>query len=499
MTEPPLRRGLISVSVMLATIIQTLDMTIANVALPNMQGSLSATQDQISWVLTSYVVAAAIMTPPTGYLAARLGRKRLFMMAVAGFTVASLLCGLATSLGQMVTFRLLQGMFGASLIPLSQAVLLDVYPREQHGKAMAMWGVGVMVGPVLGPTLGGYLTEFYNWRWVFLINLPIGALAWLGVLAFVPETKRQEIRFDAFGFALLSIAIGSLQMMLDRGEHLGWFDSPEILIEAGLTVVCLYMFVVHMLTADKPFLTPAVFTDRNFVTGLFFIFVVGIILLATMALMPPFLQHLMGYPVAATGMVLAPRGVGTMVSMLLIGRLVSRFDPRLLLLIGFGLISFSLWEMSRFTMDVSRFTIVWTGFVQGLGLGFVFVPMSTIAFGTLPVEHRTEAAGMYSLMRNLGSSIGVSIVVSLLARNTQINHAQLATHISPYNPLLQNRLADGVALTDPALLARLNEEVTRQAALISYLNDFYLMMFITLAVIPLLLLLRPPPRAAAAA
>lgn len=494
MTEAaPVRRGLIAVSVMLATIIQTLDMTIANVALPNMQGSLSATQDQISWVLTSYIVAAAIMTPPTGYIAARLGRRRMFMLAVAGFTVASLLCGLATSLEQMIVFRLLQGVFGASLIPLSQAVLLDVYPPEKHGAAMAMWGVGVMIGPVLGPTLGGWLTEYYDWRWVFLINLPIGALALLGVFAFVPETKRQNLRFDAFGFALLSLAIGALQMMLDRGHHLGWFDSTEVWIEAVVTVLCLYMFVVHMFTADKPFLTPALFADRNFVTGMCFIFIVGIILLATMALMPPFLQSLLGYPVATTGMVLAPRGIGTMITMLAMGRLVNRVDPRLLLTIGFGLIAVSLWEMSRFTDDVSRFTIVWTGFIQGLGLGFVFVPMSTLTFGTLPMEHRTEAASLYSLMRNMGSSIGVSIVVTLLARNVQINHAQLAEHINPYNRLLwQNGV--GERLADPGTLALLNAEVNRQAALISYLNDFKLMMFIALATMPLLVLLRPPQR-----
>lgn len=496
----PVRRGMVTVSVMLATIIQTLDMTIANVALPNMQGSLSATQDQISWVLTSYIVAAAIMTPPTGYLAARLGRRRMFMWAVAGFTVASLLCGLAATLEQMIVFRLLQGVFGASLIPLSQAVLLDVYPRERHGAAMALWGVGVMVGPVLGPTLGGWLTEYYDWRWVFLINLPIGALAWFGIMAFVPETRRSNIRFDAFGFALLSLAIGALQMMLDRGELLGWFESLEIWIEATAAVLCLYMFIVHMLTAEQPFLTPAIFRDRNFVTGLFFIFIIGIILLATMVLLPPFLQHLVGYPVAATGMVLAPRGLGTMISMMAMGRLVDRLDPRFLLLTGFSLISFTLWEMGGFTDEVSRFTLVWTGFVQGLGLGFVFVPLSTLAFATLPMEHRTEAASLYSLLRNIGSSIGVSIVVSLLARNTQVNYAQLGMHINPYNPLLwEGNLSAGGPLDDPSALAMLSAEVGRQASLISYLNDFKLMMAICLLAIPLLLLLRVPRQAESAA
>lgn len=307
----------------------------------------------------------------------------------------------------------------------------------------------------------------------------------------VPETKSQAIRFDALGFALLSLAIGALQLMLDRGQLLDWFESPEIWVEATLAALCFYLFVVHMLTSTQPFLTPAIFRDRNFVTGLLFIFIIGIVLLATMVLLPPFLQQLVGYPVAATGMVLAPRGLGTMLAMIFMGRLVSGVDSRLLLLIGFILVAFSLGQMSGFTDQVNRFTIVWTGFVQGLGLGFVFVPISTLAFGTLPMEHRTEAASLFSLMRNLGSSIGVSMVVSLLARNTQINHGQLSVHINPYNPLLQpERL--GAELTEPLTLALLDAEVVRQAALISYLNDFRLMMFICLAVIPLLLLLRKP-------
>ncbi len=489
-------RGLITASIMLATVMQALDTTIANVALPHMQGALSATLDQVGWVLTSYIIAAAIMTPPTGFLAARFGRKRVFMVAVSGFTIASMLCGAATSLNEMVLFRLLQGAFGAGLVPLSQAVLLDTYPRERHASAMAMWGVGVMVGPILGPTLGGYLTEVYNWRWVFYINLPFGLLALLGILTFVPETKADRSRpFDWFGFTLLSLAIGALQLMLDRGQSQDWFTSTEIIVESVLSALFLYMFIVHMLTDRRPFLEPGLFKDRNFSIGLVFIFVVGIILLATLALLPPFLQNLMGYPVVTTGFVLAPRGVGTMIAMLMVGRLAGKVDPRAMIFTGLSLTALSLWEMSHFTLQVDTWSIVRTGVTQGLGLGFIFVPLSTITFATLKPQWRTEGTAMFSLMRNIGSSIGISIMVTLLARNTQANHALLASALTPFNSALQAAgqiWSPGTA----AGAAALNGEVTRQAAAIAYLADFRMMMWVTLLAMPLLFFLRKPAHTA---
>ena len=487
--------ALITVSVMLATIMQALDTTIANVALPHMQGSLSATQDQISWVLTSYIVAAAIMTPTSGFLSARLGRKRLFVWSITGFTIASILCGVATSLTEMVVFRLLQGVFGAALVPLSQSVLLDTYPREKHGSAMAMWGVGVMVGPILGPTLGGYLTEFYDWRWVFLINLPFGILALLGILAFVPETKRDRERpIDWFGFALFGIAIGALQMMLDRGELKDWFSSPEIVVEAVLAGLCFYMFLVQMTTHPRPFLSPRLFRDRNFVTGLFLIFMVGIVLLATMALLPPFLQNLKGYPVITVGFALAPRGIGTMVAMLIVGRLVNKLDPRLLMLTGLGMTALSLHQMAGFNLDTDVWALTWTGVLQGFGLGFIFVPLSAVTFSTLEPALRTEATGLFSLLRNLGSSIGISAVIMLLSRNTQINHASLSEHVTPFDPAWRAMLPDAWSLDTASGLAALNGEVTRQAATLAYLTDFQLMMWVTLLAIPLIFLLRRPRR-----
>jgi DHA2 family multidrug resistance protein len=494
-------RGWVTLSVMLATIMQAIDMTIANVALPHMQGAMSATQDQISWVLTSYIVASAIFMPLTGFLSARLGRKRVFMWSVVGFTIASMLCGAAQSLDQIVLFRLLQGVFGASLVPLSQAVLLDAYPRERHGSAMALWGVGVMVGPILGPSLGGWLTEYYSWRWVFYINLPLGLLAWSGLAAFVHETPLNRARrFDLLGFALLSLGIGALQMMLDRGESLDWFASREVAIEAMLAVLALYLFVAHIFTHEHPFIEPALFKDRNFSVGLIFIFVVGVILLATMALLPPFMQNLMGYPIIDIGFLLAPRGVGTMIAMMTVGKLSGRVDVRYQIFLGLLLTSYSLWEMTHFTTDISGWDIVRTGITQGLGLGFLFVPLSTITFSTLAPQHRGEGTALFSLLRNIGSSIGISIVITYLSQRTQANHAALADYINPFSFALKQAAGAGaIDLSSAQGLAMLDSQVSRQAATLAYLQDFRLMMWIALAAIPLILLLRAPAKKAAAA
>jgi len=484
-------RGLLTVCVMLATIMQALDTTIANVALPYMQGSLSATLDQINWVLTSYIVAAAIMTPVTGFLATRFGRKKLFLVTVAGFTIASALCGLAASLEQMVMFRLLQGVFGAPLVPMSQSVLLDSYPKERHGSAMAIWGMGVMVGPILGPTLGGYLTETYDWRWVFYINLPVGILTFLGLSAFLSESPLRKLKFDWFGFLALSVAIGSLQMMLDRGEQLDWFSATEIVLELVLAILALYLFLVHTFTADQPFIDPRMFKDRNFSLGLIFIFMVGIILLATLALLTPYLQNLMGYPVLTAGMVLAPRGIGTMVAMMIVGRLINTIDARWLVLTGLLLTAYVLWEMTGYTPDVSQFTLVVQGIIQGLGLGFMFVPLSTITFATLPSHFRAEGTALFSLTRNIGSSIGISLVTFLLTRNTQIMHSELIEHVTPFNQALSDPGVSHIwSMATAAGRAALNAEVTRQATIIAYSNDFKLMMIIALAAVPFIFLLR---------
>ena len=490
-TAKPKHLALLTLCIMLATIMQALDTTIANVALPYMQGSLSATADQINWVLTSYIVAAAIATPVTGFLEARLGRKRLFLIAVAGFTVASVLCGIAISLPEMVVFRLIQGLFGASLVPLSQAVLLDSYPKEKHGSAMALWGMGVMVGPILGPTLGGWLTEVYNWRWVFYINVPIGIVTFLGLSAYLEETKTRRDSFDWFGFAMLSVAIGSFQMMLDRGEQIDWFSSTEIVIEAVLAALAFYLFLVQTFTVKNPFIDPSIFKDRNFSVGLCFIFVVGIILLASLALITPYLQNLMGYPVVTAGLILAPRGMGTMVAMMIVGRILTRVDPRILLAVGLLMTAEVLWEMTAFTPNVSEWTLIRTGVMQGMGLGFMFVPLSTITFATLPGRLRTQGTALYSLMRNIGSSIGISMVIFLLTRNTQLVHAELAGHVTPFNDALgQVGPSHFWNMATTVGRAALNAEVTKQAAVIAYANDFKLMMLVALFALPMVLLLR---------
>src|SRR3979411_164414 len=330
-TSGVINRGMITATVMLATLMQALDTTIANVALPYMQGSLSATSDQINWVLTSYIVAAAIITPATGWLEARFGRKPLFLTAVIGFVVTSMLCGAAVSLGQIVVFRLLQGIFGAPLVPLSQSVLLDAYPPEQQGQAMAVFGLGVMLGPILGPTLGGWLTDSYSWRWGFYVNVPFGVLCALGILLFLGRGVDRPLagRLDWLGFATLSLGIGALQLFLDRGEQLDWFASREIQLEAALCVLGFYLFTVQTLTARNPFLDPALFRDRNFVIGIILIFIVVVVLLATLAMLTPYLERLMNYPVLTAGLVLAPRGVGTMTAMLLVGPLIRFVDARL--------------------------------------------------------------------------------------------------------------------------------------------------------------------------
>jgi MFS transporter, DHA2 family, multidrug resistance protein len=488
-------RAAITVCVILATIMQALDTTIANIALPYIQGSVSASQDQINWVLTSYIVAAAIMTPPTGFLAGRFGRKRLFLVSVAGFTVASMLCGMAQSLEQIVLFRILQGMFGAALVPLSQSVLLDVYPKERQGFAMALWGIAVMVGPVLGPVLGGWLTENYTWRWVFYINLPIGALTLLGIVTFLQETEQNAgAKLDWFGFGTLSLAIGAFQVLLDRGEQLDWFGSGEIWIEAIVAASAFYLFLAHTFTADEPFVRPALFRDRNFTAGTLFIFIVGITYLASLALLTPYLQNLMNYPIVTAGLVLGPRGIGTMGAMLIVGRLVGRVDTRLLLAVGLGLTAWSLYEMTGWTPDVSQATIIGNGVIQGAGLGFLFVPLSAVTLGTLPPEQRTEGAGLYNLARNIGSSVGISVVTSLLTQNTQANHAELAQHVTAVN-----RVFETPAITqfwNPATdagRAALDAMITLQAQIIAYIDDFKLMMIVTLAAIPLLIVFKKPP------
>ena len=419
---------------MAGTLMQALDTTIANVALPYMQGSLGASRDQITWVLTCYIVSAAIMTAPVGWIASRFGRKNLAIVSLSGFTIVSMMCGAAQTLDQMVLFRLLQGAFGAALAPLSQSIMLDLYPAEKRGSAMAIWSMGVMVGPILGPTFGGYLTDTYSWRWVFYINVPIGIAAVAGIALFLRDTHRDEtLKFDWFGFAILAIGIGALQLMLDRGSSQDWFGSNEIVVEALLAGLGLYLFCVHMITSKGTFIPREIFRDRNLDSTLLLMFVLGFVSVASTALLPPYLQTLGGYSVEETGWLMAPRGVGMMITMYFAGQIALRGDPRRMMAAGTALMLFSMWEMSRWTPAVPSLWLMATTFVQGFGMGLVVVPMSLLGFATLNPIYRTDGSALLSLFRNVGGAIGISITTTFLASSTQIVHAQLADHANPFN------------------------------------------------------------------
>ena len=484
---------MITVSAIGATLLQSLDQTIANVALPYMQGSFSASFDEITWVLTSYITAAAIMTAPVGWVAARFGRKPLYIGCIIGFTIASMLCGAAQSLTEIVGFRLLQGMFSAALVPLSQATLLDIYPHERRGFAMAIWGMGVMIGPIMGPTLGGFLTEHYNWRWVFYINLPFGLLAAAGLSIFLPNGREPTGgRFDWLGFAVLSTGIGALQMMLDRGQVLDWFSAREIVVEAVLAGLGFYLFAVHLFSARQPLLRPSLFRDINFLSGLILMFAVGTLLVSSLALMTPWLQVLSNYPVEAAGLIMAPRGLGNFTAIMISGRLVTRMDPRYLVGAGLILLCSSFYIMTGWTPDVSQRDIILTIVLQGAGLGMVFMPLQVLAFATLPASLRTEGASLFALLRNIGAAIGISVTSTVLARNTQALHEVIAASVTPFN-----RALAAVGAYNPGThqgAALLDRVVNHQAAITAYANDYVLLIWTTLPSILLLLFMHKPRR-----
>jgi DHA2 family multidrug resistance protein len=497
-----LNRPALTSSIILAVIMQGVDTTIANVALPHIQGSLSASQDQVAWVLTSYIVTAAITMPLSGWLATRFGIKSVFLFSIGGFTFASALCGSAASLTQLVFYRALQGVCGAGLVPLAQSVLFQINPPQRHGQAMAVFGTGSMVGPIMGPTLGGWLTDQYNWRWVFYINVPVGLLATLGILVFLREPRHAHREpFDFFGFAALSLGIGALQMMLDRGELKDWFSSSEIWIEAALSGIGFYLLTVHTATAgDRSFLNRELLQNRSYVAGTLLMFLIGAILTGTSALLPTMMQVMMNYPVFTTGMAMTPRGFGTMIAMFVVARIIGRVDLRLIILFGLGLILVSLRQMMGFSLTMNEGPIILSGFLQGFGLGCTAVPLNMIALSNLPRSIMTQGTALRSLMRNLGGSIGISILEAQLSDITQTVHSRLVEQLRPDNPLAHAPyLAPPFSLTSPSGIAALNAEVTRQAAMVAYIDGFLLMTMIVLACLPLLLLVQVPSRRAAPA
>lgn len=491
---PTSNRALVMVALMSATMIQVMDMTIANVALPHMQASLGASQDSISWVLTSYIVALAIATPITGWLADRVGARRLIMGAVIGFVAASMLCGIASNLSQMVFFRLLQGVAGAFIGPLAQTYMLDINRPSEHPRAMSIFSTGMMVGPVCGPIVGGLLTEHLDWRWVFYVNVPVGALCLALLLPLLPAKPLVRRPFDGWGFAFLAIAIGSFQLALDRGEHLEWLQSPEILLEFGLAIAFLWMFVIHLKTTSLPLLDPRLIGNRNLLAGSFFMGLMGIVMMSALSLLPSLLQSLYGYDVVDTGLILSSRSLGAVATMSAGSWMVSRFDLRLLVLTGLSITAFSLWQMAGWSLETDATPLILSGFTQGLGIGIVFLPVNVMSFATLPPALRTDGTALFNLSRNLGSSIGVAIAISQLSRNMQISHADLAQHITPTAIGIDPLAVQALGSVGDAALAMINGEVSRQAAMIAYLDDFKLMMFACLLTLPLILLLRPPPR-----
>jgi DHA2 family multidrug resistance protein len=494
----PRARAILAVSMVLATLLYTIDTTIVNVALPNMQGSLQASQDQAAWILTAYIVISAIATPLAGWLGNRFGLRPVMLICIAGFTAGSMLCGVSNSITEMVLCRMLQGLFGAALVPLSQVGLMQEFPRESHGRVLALWGIGVMVGPIIGPTLGGWLTDTYSWRWAFYINLPIGVLAWLGVLLSMPRRRPHPGRpFDMKGFLMLSLAVGLGQLMLDRGAVNDWFSSTEILAEGFFAVVATYMFVVHSLTSRHPFVDIHLFKDRNFTVSLFLSVCIGAFVLSPSILLPGFLQRLQGYTPTQSGMILAARGLASIVGMSIAGKLISRVDPRHMVLVGVVIVITSLWQMGSFNVDTPIRDFIIAGVIQGVGIPLSFMALTFSSFATLPDSSRSEAGALQTLARNIGGSAGISIAVAYLTHSTQVNSSYLAEHFTSF--ATERWLMVGASPGANAPTALITGEVQRQALGIAYSNDFYLMAWAALICVPFALLLRKPgPRPAQA-
>lgn len=497
---PVANHMLLILGIMAASLMQILDTTIANVAIPHMQPSLGATADTVTWVLTSYIIASAVAMPITGWLADRIGARRLFILSVAGFIATSMMCGAAQNLQEMVLFRALQGVAGAFIAPLSQSFMLDTTRPSRHPQMMALWGMGIMLGPILGPVLGGWLTETASWRWVFYVNLPIGALTLAILIANLPHREMPRRRFDLLGFGLIAITLIAFQLLLDRGQQTDWFHSGEIWLYTFLMISGAWMTIIHLTTARDGLFDTALFKDRNFSIALFFMIAIGVIMFATMALLPPMLQHLFGYSVIDTGMILMPRGVGVLISMQLAGHLMRKgVDSRPVVACGFLITAISLWQMSHWSLGADQQTIIISGLLQGLGMGLVFIPLNVSAFATLPPRLRTDGSSLLNLFRSVGASAGISLMTVLLARNIQTAHADLGSHVtSNANSAVDVATMDRFQAFGEVGLRLIDAEVNRQAAMIAYIDDFWLMMWMTLAAVPLAFLMRRDKRFAAA-
>ena len=486
-----LERALVLATCTAVTFLYAMTVTIANVSLPQIQGALSASPDQIAWVVTSNIVATAVMTPLAGWLTSRFGRRRLCNACVLGFGGASLACGLADSLAELVLYRTLQGAIGAPLVPLSQAIVLDTYPKHRHGAVIALFGMGAVLGPIVGPVAGGWLSEAYNWRWVFYMIVPFALLALLGTLAFIHDREAgSKVRLDWLGFLLLSTALASAQLMLDRGERADWFDSAEIVAWAALAALALYAFIVHSATADRAFLDPRLLADRNFTVGIVLIFVFGMLNFTPMTLLPPMLQGVSGYPESVIGFVLGARGLGTLVAFFLM-IFASRLDPRAMIVLGFLLQAFAGWQLAQLDVNPSTADVFWPMALQGFGVGVLWVPITMVSFATLDPARIAEASAVYHMVRNIGSSIHISLSITLAVRMARVGYAELAERVTPYSESLSMPWVSGAwNLQEARGLAALSREMARQAAMIGYLDAFVFFIATSLAVLPLVFLIR---------
>ena len=496
---PPAQKAIATLLVMGATMLVVLDSTIANVAIPHMQAALGATPDTVAWVLTSYITATAVGTPVTGWLAGRFGRARLFWVSILGFTAASGLCGLAVTLPMMVGARLVQGAFGAFLIPLSQSIVYDLNAPSQQARALAIWGAGVMAGPILAPVLGGYLAETFNWRWVFFVNIPIGLLCALGVFLVLPRFPDVRRGFDLIGFLIIAVALCCLQLALDRGTQEDWFSSAEIIIELGVAAAAFWMLAFYLPMARHPILAIELFRNMTFLTACMMVFFILAISTASSALVPSLLQNLMGYPIKTAGIVLIPRGVAIALAMLVGARLMKVVDNRLLIFIGLGILAWSLELHSRFTLDMDADLVIWSGIVMGIGSGLAMGSVNFMAISSTTVELRTDAAAIYGLFRSIGQALIIAVATALLARNLQIGHAELGSALQLGNaPFNLSRMLGGAHSS--AMVASITDiEINRQAMMIAYIDDFWLMKWALILLMPCVFLMRPlrSPKAAA--
>ena len=500
-------------TVLCATFMVVLDTSVANIALPHVAGNLSASTDESTWVLTSYLIANAIMLPAAGWVANVFGRKRFMIASLTIFTLASFVCGAANSLGMLITARVLQGLGGGGMIPVAQAVLLESFPREKRGAAMAVYGLGVVVAPIVGPTLGGWITDAYTWRWVFYINLPVGVVGVLMSRAFLedpPYIRRAAPgSIDYFGFAAMALGLGSFQIMMDRGQQEDWFSSAWINWLCIIAAVCMVLFLFWELRIEHPIVNLRILKDRNFAVGTVLVGFMGAVLYGSLALLPIFLQTLMGYPALQAGFAITPRGIGVMISTILVGRLIGLIDDRLLAAVGFAVLGYATLLFSRINLQIAMSSVIWPNVISGLAMGFLFVPVTTASVGMLRQEQMGNATGIFNLTRNLGGSLGIALTTTMLARGAQTHQAVMASHLSPYNPVLQQRLQQihsfltaqqGVG-TPERTYAFLYGIVNRQARLMAFVDDFRYLAYLCFLCVPMVFLFkkvmahRPPPSA----